>query len=99
MVTGVVEHIRKSIPNAGEIQYTGSNYEGNATKSHSDFDVMIDVAPKGSQFQVERTDQANIKNLKYQKGADTTYVEKYVTDDGYLSGQAVIQKQVCFHES
>ncbi|XP_067949210.1 cyclic GMP-AMP synthase-like receptor 3 [Watersipora subatra] len=94
MATGVIEQVRSSIPNAGNVQYTGSQYEGNATRGASDFDVMIDVAPKGSSFQYEKTDAPGFGKLKYQSGADDGYTGKVVTGDGYLSGKNVIEKQV-----
>lgn len=35
MVTGVVEQVVAAIPHAGNVQHTGSNYEGNATRDKS----------------------------------------------------------------
>lgn len=94
MVHGVVEQVREAIPHASNVEFTGSNFEGNATRNNSDYDAMINVAPKGSSFRAEHTAAPGFSKLKYESGADPAYMGKYVTEDGYLSGDRVVRTQV-----
>lgn len=73
--------------------HCGSAYENLATNANHDYDVMFDVVPKGSQFQVEEV-QPGFSKLKYMSGASAEYRKSYVTDDGYLSRDKVMDKQV-----
>lgn len=98
MVQGVADQIRGNLKyGTGNIQHTGSNYEGNATKNASDFDMMVNVAPKGSKFQSEYVpDKPGYNKLKLQPDSvsDQSYKDKFVTSDGYLSGKQVVDKEV-----
>lgn len=73
--------------------YCGSAYENLATNVNHDYDVMFDVAPKGSHFEKQETQPGFVK-LKYLSGASADYRKKFVSDDGYLSRQKVMDKQV-----
>jgi len=94
IITDVIDKVREAIPDADQVEYLGSSYEGNATKNNSDFDVTVNIAPKGSRFQVENIpDELGYVKLRYLSGGTTEFNSKCIKG-GYLSSKAVMQKIV-----
>lgn len=93
IVSGITEQLREHIPHTSAVFHCGSAYENLATNVNHDYDVMFDVVPKGSQFQVEET-KPGFSKLKYVSGASADYRRQYVNDDGYLCRDKVMDKQV-----
>jgi len=95
----VINIVRAAIPEANQVAYLGSSYEGNATKNNSDFDVTVNIAPRGSQFRAENIPgELGYVRLKHLGGGTQNFISKCVKG-GYLSGKAVMQKIVSGYES
>lgn len=102
IATEAVSQIQQNLRfGTGNIQHTGSSYEGNATKNNSDYDMMIDVAPKGSTLQAESAGKPGFNKLKYQQGSavhDPSFCEKFLTADGNYSARSAVQEVCGFND-